>query len=92
MSPHADDFHCLDIVQNLIDQAMMDIDSPGTSACQVTYQFLEWRRRLVGILTQNTQQALCSELEAGTGDLPGIALGLLGKYQSPCHHFNSSEH
>jgi hypothetical protein len=92
MGPHADDFHPPDVIQNLVNQAMLNIDSPRASTCQVTHQFLERRRRLVGISSEKVEQVLGLGLEAGAGDLLGIALRLLGEYQPPGYHFNSSAH
>jgi hypothetical protein len=92
MGPRTDDFYRPDIVQNLVNEAMLDIDSAGAGACQVAYQFLERRGRLVGILSEKGEQALGLGLEAGASDLLAVALRLPGKCQPPGHHFNSPAH
>jgi hypothetical protein len=92
MGPHADDFHRPDVIQYLVNQTMLDIDSPRAGAGQVTHQFLERWRRLIGIFSEKVEQALGLGLETGARDLFGVALRLPGEYQPPGHHFNSSAH
>jgi len=53
MCPHADDFHCLDIIHYLIDKAVLDVDSPGASAGKIANEFFVWWGRLIGILGQD---------------------------------------
>jgi hypothetical protein len=92
MGPHADDFHRPDIVQNLVNQPMLDVNSPRASTSQVTHQFLERRRRLVVVFSEQVKQALGLGLKTRASDFLGVALRLPGKYQPPGYHFKSLTH
>jgi len=49
MRPHPDNFNGLDIFQNLINKPMLNIDSSGICASQITYKLLVWRGSFKGI-------------------------------------------
>ncbi len=54
--PHTDDFNSLDVIKDLVYQSMLDIDSPGTSAGQITNQSRIWRRSAIGVLSENGEE------------------------------------
>ena len=41
--PHPNNFHRLDIVENLVDQAMLYVDSSGIGAGKISHELLIWR-------------------------------------------------
>ena len=46
MRPHPDDFHDSLAAEDVVDQAMVDVDAAGERARQVSDQLFEWRRSL----------------------------------------------
>jgi len=90
--PHPHDFDGLDVIQNLVDEAVLDIDPPGTSPRKFPYQLLERRRALVRILPQDGQQSFGLWLQAGPGELLRVSLRPTGEYDSPAHQSSSSSH
>ena len=59
VSPHPDDFDSPNIEQNLIDESMLDVDSPRAGSCEISAQFLEGGRILKGIPRKDIQERLC---------------------------------
>lgn len=51
MSPHPDDLHSFNVVEDLVDEPMLDVDAAGKGAVEITDEFLVRRRVLVWILT-----------------------------------------
>jgi hypothetical protein len=41
--PHPDHFHRLDVIENLVDQAVLYVDSSGIGAGKISHEFLIWR-------------------------------------------------
>ena len=50
MGPHSDHFYCSNLLQDLVNKAVLDIDSARVSAEKVADKFLIRRRGLVRIL------------------------------------------
>jgi hypothetical protein len=48
--PHSKDFDCLFLVEDLIDEAMLDVDAAGIGSCQIADKLLVGRRILVRIV------------------------------------------
>jgi len=92
MGPHADDFHCLDIIHHLIYKARLDIDSAGASAGKITNELFVWRWRLIGILGQNFQKPFRLRLQTGPAELLRVAAGLISVDQYPTHQSSSFLH
>lgn len=59
VSPHADDFYGLDIVQNLIDESLLDVDSPRIGSCKISHQAFIRRRSLKRIFSEDVQERFC---------------------------------
>jgi hypothetical protein len=56
--PHADSLHGLDIIKNLINEAMLNVDAPGECSMQIATQCLKWRGGLIRILFQDVEKLL----------------------------------
>ncbi len=55
MRPHSNNFNRLDVIKNLIDEAMFYVDSSGIRAGEVAYEFFKKRWVLVGVLSKDVQ-------------------------------------
>jgi len=64
---------------------MLNVDSAGVGASQITHQLLVGWRILKGILGENIQKLLGFRLQRGGCQLLGIFVGLLGVDQRPAH-------
>ncbi len=58
MRPHAKDANDPLLGKNFIDQAIVNVDAAGVSACQITEEFFELRWILERIVGENRQQSL----------------------------------
>ena len=85
MGPHPNDFDGPDIIQNLIDQAVLDIDPARAGSRQIADQALVWRGTLVRIRGEQCQKAFCLGLEPRSGKSLGVSPRLGGIDESPLH-------
>ena len=83
--PHSQNFDSLHRIQHLINQPMLNVDSTGIGARQITQQLLVGRRTLIRILGNNIQKLLRFRLQMGRCQFLGIFVGLLGVDQRPDH-------
>jgi hypothetical protein len=74
--PKTQNLNYAKIVENLIDQSMLDVDTARVRARQVANQFLEWGRGLIRIRCQDSQKLLSFVLESCGGQFLRILLGL----------------
>ena len=58
MRPHPDDLDGLDIIENLVDETMLNVDSSRACSGQVADELLIGRWRLVGIFGCDLQELL----------------------------------
>jgi hypothetical protein len=63
MRPHPDNLYRLQIIVNLIDKAMLYVDSPGTCSGEVSHEFLKRRRILVRVFAKDVEQTRDSGFE-----------------------------
>jgi hypothetical protein len=63
MGPHSDDLDGLDVIQDLIDEAMLNVDSSGAGSGEITDRFLKGRRDLIGIKGKKVEQGVFQKLE-----------------------------
>lgn len=56
MSPKADDFDSFFLVEHLVNQTVLQIDSSGIKTLKVTNQFLIRRRSLIRIFTNDINE------------------------------------
>ena len=56
--PHTDDFNRLNIIKDLVNQSILNIDPPGTSAGQITNQSLIRGRSAIGVLSENGEEVV----------------------------------
>ncbi len=85
MGPHADDFDDFLFLQDLVDQAMLNIDAAGISARQVTHQFFKSGGSAERVFADYFQQLDGLDFETGRGQLLNILLSLFGVDNVPCH-------
>lgn len=85
MRPHPDDLHYPFFLENLINETVLDVDSPRVRPFEVTNQFLEWRRIPEWILSQDGKERLGLLTQARRRDLSGILLRLLVEKNLPGH-------
>ncbi len=76
MRPHSQNVNNLPLRLNLVNEAVLDVDSAGVVAGQVAYKFFESGRCREGIVLQKTQQLFCLILEPGGFQLLGVSNGL----------------
>lgn len=53
VGPQPYDFHGFDLRQNLIDQAVLNVDAPGARPSQISDQLFVWGRILKGVLPKD---------------------------------------
>lgn len=90
--PHSDDFDGLDVVENLVDETMLNINSSGACSRKVTDKLLIGRWGLVGIFGQNPKELFCLGFKTRPRDLFRIAPGLIGIDKRPTHQSRSGLH
>ena len=56
--PHSDDLDSLDVIEHLVDETMLNVDSSGARSRQVTDELLIGRWPLVGIFGQDIEELL----------------------------------
>jgi hypothetical protein len=69
MAPHPDHFDHGIGFKHLVNQSMLDVDSPRISAAQVTNQLLVRWRILGRLFRQNGEQRLCFRFQPGARQL-----------------------
>lgn len=92
MRPESDDFDGLDVIENLINKAMLNIDPPRICSGQVTDRFFERGRVLVGVFGRNSQKGFGVIPKSGARQFFSVFLGLPREDDPPIHHFNLSAH
>jgi hypothetical protein len=55
VGPHPDDFDRLDVIENLVDEAMLYVDSAGISTRKVSYELLVRRRDPIRVVSEDVQ-------------------------------------
>ena len=93
MRPHPNDFYRSHIIKNLINQAMLDVDTAGAGAGKIAHKLFIWRRSSVRIVLKNLEQLFRLRTETRLGKFLGIFLSLFGERDFPFfHHPGSVEH
>ena len=72
MSPEADDFHDAFLLQDLANEMMPDIYPPRIRPRQISHRFVEGRRGLEWILTDEAKPFLGFRFEAGSREFSGV--------------------
>lgn len=85
MGPKAQNFHHLDLREDLIDQPVLDIDSPRICTRQIPDEFLERRRVLKGIFSEDFQENLRFRPKPGGGQLLRVLLRLFREDELPAY-------
>lgn len=92
MRPHPNDLYRLDVIQNLVDQAMLYIDPTGACPGKVSNElFVNWRC-LIGVFFEKVEDSFGLRLQTGSGQFLCISFSVLGKHQPPAHQSSSSSH
>jgi hypothetical protein len=55
MGPHPKHFHDAFLFENLVNDTMLDVDSPGKGAGEIADEFFEWGRVLMRVAAKNGQ-------------------------------------
>ena len=76
MAPKPEHLHDAILIYDLVDQSVLDIDSPGIASIKVALELLKGRRALKGIGFKNGQQVLGLFPEAGGRELFCVLLGV----------------
>ena len=92
MRPHSDNFHRLDVVEDLINQAMLDVDSSRINTSEIAYELFVWRRVAVWVFSEQIQQAIGLRFKTGLRYFLRVFFRLLRENQSPTHQPGSSSH
>ena len=77
MRPHPDNLHYPIFLENLINETVLNVDSPRVRPFEVTHQFLVWGRISERTLSEDRQERLGLFTQARRRDLSGIFLRLL---------------
>jgi len=85
MSPKPDDFDGFYFWQNLINEAMLDVDASGISAGQIAYQLFKRRGIPKGVVFQDFQETLGLFPKSRNRDFFGVLLGLSRINKLPTH-------
>ena len=83
MGPHSEDLHRPFRVQDLVDQTMLDVDSPREGALEVADQLFKGRRALSWIPAEEFQQLLRFLAKPAPRDFSGVFLGLSCEHDPP---------
>src|SRR5665647_1328631 len=89
VGPHPQHLDNALIGEDLVDQAMLDVDPPREGTAQVADELLERRRGLELVLLQDVEERLGLRLQTGGGELPCVFARLLRVEQPPAHQSSS---
>src|SRR5260370_1401821 len=92
MSPHSQDLHYLLIQVNLIDQAVLNINSPRVFARKVAHELFVWRWSFKRVLGDDLEQYFSFSSQAGSSQFLRVLEGLFCINKLPTHQVNSGEH
>lgn len=84
--PHSKDANGFLGGKNFVDQAVLNIDTPGICTCQIPHQLFKRRRVLKRVCGKHGQKCLCLGLEATGSQLCGVIHRLAGIHNFPVHH------
>jgi hypothetical protein len=57
--PHSDNLYGFDVFYYLINKAMLNVDSPGIGAREITYELFKGRRVLIRVFVKDIEQPGC---------------------------------
>jgi hypothetical protein len=92
VSEHTDYFDNLLLVEDLIYKTVMDVDSSGIGAVQVTDKLLKRRITSIGVFFEDIEKFLRLCLETRGNQLLCVFLCLFGEDNLPFHQPGSLEH
>ena len=86
MRPETQNFDRFLFLEDLIDQAVLNVDAAAMGALQITDQlFIRWGT-LKGVLGQDVQQGLDLRSKSRRGDFLGVFSGLSRVNKRPTYH------
>src|SRR4051794_28058360 len=85
MSPKPDYFHGLNLRQDLVDQAMLNIDAPGIRSREISDQFLVRRRVLKRVLLEGFEKGLGLRPQPRGRQFLRVLLSLFGEDEPPAY-------
>src|SRR3954465_182411 len=86
MRPHPNHFHDALAAEDLIDEAMVDVDSPREGSVEIAEELLEGRRRLEGIGAEDFEQGFGFRLQSGAAEFLCVFRSLRRKDDPPAAH------
>ena len=92
MRPHPNDFHNTSIFEDLINEAMLNVDTARIRTGQITNELLISRRTLERVDFKNFEQFFGFWLQSSGSKFLCIFLCLLGEDKRPFHQVSSGEH
>lgn len=91
MAPKTDDLNGFNIGQDLVDQSVLDVDSPRIGPRQIAHQFFKGRGIVEGVGFHYFQEYFGFGFKASRDQFLGIYLGLLRIQELPVHQFSFFE-
>ena len=85
MGPHAEDLHHPLLFQNLIYQAVLNVDPARVGACQITHELFIGRRVYEWISGQNSEKVFGLRPQTGSVNFLCVLRGLPGKDDLPVY-------
>lgn len=89
MRPHPKNLHDAFRPVNLIDDAMLHVESVSNRAGKIADEFFEWGRSSERIFFQKGQDLFGAGFQSAVRDLPCIFQGLIGVNDLPTHQSDS---
>lgn len=92
MSPHTEDLDGVGFGEELVDEAVLNVDAARVGAGEVADEFFVGRRILVRVGLQDAQKQLGLGAQAGGLEFSGILARLGGVEDGPGYHGDLLEH
>jgi hypothetical protein len=91
--PHPDDLHDSLAAEDLVNEAVVDVDAAREGAGEIAEEFFERRRRLERIDAEDFEQGFGFGIESGAAELLCVFRGLWGEDNPPgAHQSSDSRH
>ncbi len=91
MRPHANDLYGTDFGEDLIHQAMLDVDPAGARPSKIADELFIPGRSLKRVSLQDFEEIFGLSFQAGGGEFLGVLLGLFRENDGPRHQGSSVE-
>ncbi len=92
VSPHAKNLDGFGVIQDLVDEPVLDVDTARACAGKIAQEFLVAGRCLVWIASKDVEELLGLRLEPRASQLLRVSPGLCGIDERPVHQSSSVAH